>query len=366
MQNQLDQVLQCIRKDCETNRNGVVVLLFVHGWNHSAEWNDSNLTSFREVLLSLSLREAERYDGGEEAGRRILGIYVGWRGLITRSRLIQTLFTFGGRYRAARRIGRSSPLQTSVARIIETTKSLNEVSPVVLVGHSLGAMMLESALASVLDPRSSAGTSGPVRFPDLVLFLNSAAEAGVARQIQSHIKVRKPRLRRIEHEGTSFDGPLFISVASESDFVTKYVFRLGKLRKTDGNSKELFTHRLERYRAPVVCRAWAGPSFGQQWHCLRPPGTDGGKLRIDIDLPPEDGSPEMQGEDHVRFRLTQEKEGPFWIFQMPREIGDGHNDIFNARTNLLMMALMQVSGALMSLAIDYQQTFDPNAYDPGD
>ena len=230
--------------------------------------------------------------------------------------------------------------------------------------------MLESALASVLDPKARFGRDGPVQFPDLVLFLNSAAESEIAERIQDHIKTRSPLPRKIEYNNKSFERPLFISAASESDCVTKYLFRLGKFgSKTDGNTKSLFTHRLVQHEEGVVCNPLPGPSFGQSWHCLRPPQDDAGKLRFDIDLPPRKSASTnagltRQGECHVRYRLTQDKNSPFWIFQVPKDIVDGHNDIFNERSGLLMMALIQVSGALMSLSIDYEQTFDDNDYNP--
>lgn len=364
-----EQAIHLIEQDSKTNKNGVIVVLFTHGWNHNASWDDSNFVSFRKILLRLALREAERYVDGKEAGRRIIGIYVGWRGLVHKSGIRQ-LFTFQGRYRTAKKIGETSSLQTSLEKIIGATKSLNANSPVILAGHSLGALMLESALASVLDPETRSGRDRPIQFPDLVLFLNSAADSEIAVRIQDHIKKRGPPRKKIDYEGTNFETPLFVSAASESDGVTKYLFRLGKFgSKTDGNTKRVFTHRLAKHKEGVVCKRWAGPSFGQSWHCLRPPQNNEGKLSFDIDLPSRksaltNGGSNGPGECHVRYRLTQDKNSPFWIFQVPKDIVDGHNDIFNERASLLVMALIQVSGALMSLAIDYNQTFDGNDYDP--
>jgi hypothetical protein len=57
--------------------------------------------------------------------------------------------------------------------------------------------------------------------------------------------------------------------------------------------------------------------------------------------------------------LGKEKAGPFWIFNVPGELIGKHNDIFNARSSLLIMALVQAAGAVMSLAIDWKDVFEP-------
>jgi hypothetical protein len=49
---------------------------------------------------------------------------------------------------------------------------------------------------------------------------------------------------------------------------------------------------------------------------------------------------------------------PHWVFQIPESIVKNHNDIFNPQSRLLIMALMQVSGSVMSLAIDWRDTFE--------
>jgi hypothetical protein len=72
-------------------------------------------------------------------------------------------------------------------------------SPLVMIGHSMGALMLESGLRALLEgahqplirqtQTTSAGAvrlksgQGLVFFPDLILALNSAADSGIARSI---------------------------------------------------------------------------------------------------------------------------------------------------------------------------------------
>jgi hypothetical protein len=54
--------------------------------------------------------------------------------------------------------------------------------------------------------------------------------------------------------------------------------------------------------------------------------------------------------------LTEGLKGA-WIFQIPPRISAEHNDVFNNRCSLLTLALMQISGAVMSLAEDWRDSF---------
>jgi hypothetical protein len=48
----------------------------------------------------------------------------------------------------------------------------------------------------------------------------------------------------------------------------------------------------------------------------------------------------------------------FWIFRIPPDISSDHNDIFNFRSSLLILALMQISGAVVSLAKRWEEVFE--------
>lgn len=83
---QIKAVADAIRK-ARRSPNGAIVVVFVHGWHHNALWlrtastlvtqsdGDEHFHSFRLILESLALREAER-----TFPRRVLGIYMSWNG----------------------------------------------------------------------------------------------------------------------------------------------------------------------------------------------------------------------------------------------------------------------------------------------
>lgn len=56
---------------------GVLVVVFTHGWKHNASSTDANVVSFTEWLnrvAHLPVTKGQR-------NRRAIGIYIGWRGL---------------------------------------------------------------------------------------------------------------------------------------------------------------------------------------------------------------------------------------------------------------------------------------------
>src|SRR5439155_11564055 len=126
---------QCISeaRASARNPNGALVLVFIHGWHHNAEWNtktdggDRHFHGFREVLKALTLREAERYlSSGSYGGRRVIGIYIGWSGDPPDSRLkripVLTDLSFYERMRTAGEIGSAPPIEKAIQEIVLATK----------------------------------------------------------------------------------------------------------------------------------------------------------------------------------------------------------------------------------------------------
>jgi len=48
-----------------------------------------------------------------------------------------------------------------------------------------------------------------------------------------------------------------------------------------------------------------------------------------------------------------------WIFRVPEEVIPDHNEVFIPKARSLMLALIQISGAVASLARDWDDTFVP-------
>jgi hypothetical protein len=204
--------------NARTNPNGAVVVLFIHGWHHNDEWSraddsgDTHFKSFRKVLRALMLREAERYfNQPHGGGRRLVGIYLGWNGHPATSWFPKGSFlnftTFRNRYRTARRIGQGSQLRHALRAIVATTKAPLSLgtgtnatqapeSPLVLIGHSMGALMLESAFLSLLNVVTVQRAGVRVSFPDVMIALNSAADSSILSEIRHELTAQRITLCR--------------------------------------------------------------------------------------------------------------------------------------------------------------------------
>jgi hypothetical protein len=81
-----------------------------------------------------------------------------------------------------------------------------------------------------------------------------------------------------------------------------------------------------------------------------------------IDLPKSKRKDLADQPEHARNKLAPlagfDTPHLAWVFQVPLGISKDHNDIFNYRARLLIMALIQISGAVMSLAEDFEQNFE--------
>jgi len=355
-------------------------VVFIHGWHHGAGWKDSHFCAFRRVLGALSTREMER-----NVSRRVIGVYVGWngdpRGYWFRDTPGLKHLSFYNRYNTARQISESGDLQHTVQTITSQTKEpLSGSTPgqLILVGHSMGGLILESALqrlmerGEMLQPSLAAGNSPvkthiaeqPIVFPDAVISLNSAADSKIWATIEAVLAKRNVR-KRADSPTVSYSPPLLISATSTADKATKFAWRLTRpFGKTTGHDKDLLTHDFVGEMGTVECKMRDDvPDFGQNFHVLRPPDPPRSETpRMTVDLPVRDRMDMNDRPPHRRYRLDPKRSvdepRPVWNFQLPPEIVKDHNDIFNSRSSSLILALMQISGTVGSLARDWESSFE--------
>ena len=92
-----------------SNGPGAVVVVFVHGWRHNASVCDENVVCFREVLTGLDNLERLQAAASGYEPRRVVGVYLGWRGLTAKMPGPREM-TFYKRKAAAHRIGEGDVL----------------------------------------------------------------------------------------------------------------------------------------------------------------------------------------------------------------------------------------------------------------
>jgi len=220
------RLLSYIQTQARSER-GAAVFVFVHGWKHNSNHNDTNVVEFREFLS----RAAENEVIGK---RKVIGLYLGWRGSLTDIPLLRET-TYWGRKSVAEEVGAGGATeifaklhQVLVARADDRGQELYKNS-YVIIGHSFGGAIVLSALHDVLlnnlvaaNPslsESPQACSKIRRFADALILLNPAIEANKV------ILLKEATARCI------FDSeqvPLMHILSSDGDNATRVFFPLGE------------------------------------------------------------------------------------------------------------------------------------------
>src|SRR5262245_29016529 len=217
----------------------VLMFLFVHGWRHDASQDDENLNGFRKLLGYVAQSDwcTNLF--------AVCGVYVGWRGASIRHwgwfTTPAEFLSFWSRKSVAEKIA-STPASrtlfglTDVARIAAPNPTVNP-SRTVLVGHSLGAGILMNSISQALAyeyarasslARSVGAPNPTLESPaNLILLLNPAFESVYLRQL------------RISVQPKVWGGyPWLVSLTSETDMATKYMFPLAQYLRFSSDARE--------------------------------------------------------------------------------------------------------------------------------
>ena len=174
-------------EDTDAKKNGAIILVFVHGWQENADVVNATVRCFRRMLYTW-------YQDEGPDGRRIIGVYVGWRGQSQRLPLLKYL-TFWTRKKAAHKIGRGD-MDELLVHLGDLKRRLMTFEPpekrygtrLVIIGHSFGGAIVFSALDNILKKNTlesivpfQHGESNEVGVisagdTDLVVLLNPAFE----------------------------------------------------------------------------------------------------------------------------------------------------------------------------------------------
>jgi hypothetical protein len=247
---QLDILVGELQDALRSGGQQLSVVVFVHGWKHNARSDDTNVRRFRSLLESLDL--VERTTG---CGRKVVGVYAGWRGASTTLGDPLANLTFYSRKAAAERVAlgdvrllfshlralQDMANEQWTAQVLRAQSSLAVRAPdpcgkrmrLSIAGHSFGGLIVYTSLAQALirdvvelhqaEDAASAGRDGArptmQREGDLVVVVNPAIEA-----------TRYEPLHRAVHERDlpRYHSPLFVAVTSTDDQATRIAFPLGR------------------------------------------------------------------------------------------------------------------------------------------
>ena len=225
---QLDAAVQTIltaRKNAPAGTTPVVAL-FVHGWKNNASDASGNVWGFRQSLAAIALQ-------AKQPGQPfppVVGVYIGWRGAVVSAPILKE-FTFFDRHGKSQNLP-GPHLSEALIRVMEAAngRSVNDAPAVsVLVGHSFGGAVLETALSetlaqTVLEARQ---TGTPIRWPaDLIVLVNEAQEATRSYQLIESLMVNvsdRDPCPRPDGQAT-LQAPAIVSVSSTGDTATRVAF----------------------------------------------------------------------------------------------------------------------------------------------
>ncbi len=319
----------------------VLINVFVHGWHHNAAPGDSNIEGFKYNLGKLSHIETRFKRNEGKKPRKVIGIYLGWRGESIDFPALRYM-TFWDRKNTARDVG-----YLGVSEVLLKLEEITQVknaqltgakSRLVIMGHSFGGAVVYNATSQILAARfinSKPGKkhTGEVRgFGDLVVLLNPAFEAlqfaslyDLSQSRCSYLNARTPRLAVL---------------TSETDYATKYAFWAGRVFSTileTHNTIERGTcegKRISILDEGEADRAAIGHFQPLITHTLVP--AENGKTIEFSDLSQltqiwasqEEGKSLQYGQTLLTHLGKTAPYNPYLNIQVSRKIMDGHNDIF--------------------------------------
>ncbi|MBK5529360.1 hypothetical protein JFT91_18030 [Pseudomonas sp. TH08] len=237
--------------DIRAVQGPVLIVTYLHGWRHSAAPDDEDVREFK-----LAMRNIAAMDGCK---RKVIGLYMGWRGQVFARNSPLDLITFWDRKQTAHSVGSGAVtevlLRLDKERVRRNSNSQLQAkedtqSRLVFIGHSFGAAVLYTALAPILverftqstsfDPADELSTTGCQKNPkeslktvgDLVVLINPAFEA-----------MRLATLQKLSMgcHYTKDQQPVLAIVTGTTDLATKRAFHIARAPRA----------RFQKYTADV-------------------------------------------------------------------------------------------------------------------
>jgi hypothetical protein len=214
------------------NAQGIVMILFVHGWKNNAGYDNDNVKMFRALLKELNRAEQIQIGLDKPNARRIVGIYAGWRGLSAKWEPFKE-FSFWERKNSAHKIGHGAmtELLADLENIQQASnRTIRPGGPrteLVILAHSFGGGVVYSALSQIVTERfvDTIEHNRPLKpLGDVVILLNPAFEASRHYNL-NELAVSIPKYPESQR-------PVLAMFTSKGDWATHYFFPLGRFFST--------------------------------------------------------------------------------------------------------------------------------------
>lgn len=254
---QTDHLMKRLDKLLGDDQQYLNIILYVHGWKHDAKDDDADVRRFRQILASATTLESSK----SKTPRKVIGIYVGWRGKSWNLPNALINLSFWSRKSAALRVSHGAVQELfSRLRVVQRHYNSNVDSPdcaapregrittsgcrvrTLMIGHSFGAWILYSAISGPListlnaekdlDTGASAGGGGAAtsrakskneevnrRPADMIILVNPAFEA---------VRYQPLHQAAINYKSKVVQPPLLVTVTSSADSATRVWFPAGR------------------------------------------------------------------------------------------------------------------------------------------
>ena len=239
--NRVKAVEQMIRTEAgigqTNNAEGIVIVLFVHGWKNNAAYDNNNVEMFRQTLKQLRAAETIQSNTNLRAARKIVGVYAGWRGLSVKSDWFPPLgkeLSFWERKNTAHKVGGYGAMTELLVELESLQQASNDSlatnaprTELIIVGHSFGSAAVYSAISAIVTERfvDTVEHGEPLKpLGDQVILLNPAFEASRLYSLnQMAISIGQyPTNQR----------PVLSIFTSKGDWATHYAFPIGRFFST--------------------------------------------------------------------------------------------------------------------------------------
>ena len=241
-----DEVMEYIEKENKNSSDGIMVIVYAHGWKHNATNKTGDVNKFRKTLKRLRSVNKDML-----SDRKVIGVYLGWRGLSLDVPLLDT-FTYWGRKSVARQVGSGGVTEVLLRlnKLVYQEKDYRNVF--VISGHSFGGALILSSLKNIILEKMVNGknitgneckqTPKAFRkmcseecyrseaFADSIVLLNPAIEANELLQI----KELASQERCYSHKQPK----LLHVISSKSDLANSVAFPIGQWWGTVLQEKE--------------------------------------------------------------------------------------------------------------------------------
>jgi len=208
-----------------------LAVVYVHGWKHNAHEGDDNIGHFRDALLRLSATEAALSQAQGRSARRVLGLYLGWRGASLSIPVLENL-SFWDRKNTAHKVGHGQVTEALI-RLDQLRQTRDAESPtgqsrsrLIVVGHSFGGAVLYSALEQILEERFVRTASGAATDADVVGFGNLVVLINPAFEALLYSPLSDMATERASYFASQL--PVLAILTSEADDATRVAFPIGR------------------------------------------------------------------------------------------------------------------------------------------